>query len=528
LNLYKSILEVPFGSVEVCSVSGRLEQMELVAHPADPKGMHMTSRKLIFLFVATMFFFTACNQTPAPDGAAPPQLAVANNETCPNGTDGWTKIDAGSGSATGEFGNFSYSAETLTYALNPGYTLEFCIKSGANAGTTYYERAGSGTISIVQDISHVSWRVVGTPPLLKKLVDLKVSKGAETTYTREIDWDLTKTVNGTDSVAFSGKPGNEFLVDWKVVGTKTKDELRDFHVTGKITIENENPVPVTVTVDDVLNDSTVANVTCPSSTVAAKGSLECTYTASPVSKAATLNTVKVTVDQASYTVPAGYTGKIEGGTATADVKWGDPVLVGDPNPLLEDLRPIFNYSRNISDTTILEQTETFTCPQYSEALYPGDVYSATETNTSTLTGNNLDKSASAKVDLTCKVTWVNETATGKGYKWSSIRGAPSNWFMYTAFTLEKVDLIAGQYYDAGDVTMTRNGTTSITIALHDGFRFANVTNNVKIHPMSTPTSYVQPGQYSIKRTASGRSITVTGLTNKDFYAIHVDVQRLVP
>jgi hypothetical protein len=503
--------------------------------------MHMTSRKLIFLFVATMFFFTACNQTPAPDAVTLPDLTVAadlpadnSSQVCPDGTDGWTKIDSGSGAGIGEFGEFSYSAKTLTYALNPGYTLQFCVKSGSQVGTIYREVTGAGNITIAQNISHVSWRVVGNPPP-KKLVDLKVSKGAETSYKREVAWDLTKTVKetgaageGSASVAFTGKPGNEFSVDWKVVATKTKDELFDFSVTGKITIENENPVPVNVTVDDVLDDETVASVTCPSFTVAAESSLECSYTASPIGKTSTLNTVTVGVDQESYTIPAGYSGKIEGGTATADVVWGDPVLIGDPNPRLEDLRPIFNYSQNISDTTILEQTETFTCPQYSETLYPGDVYSATETNTSTLTGNNLDKSASAKVELTCKVTWVNETATGKGYKWSSIRGAPSNWFMYTAFTLEKVDLIAGQYYDAGDVTMTRNGNTSITIALHDGFRFANVTNNVKIHPMSTPTSYVQPGQYSIKRTASGRSITVTGLTNKDFYAIHVDVQRLVP
>ena len=75
----------------------------------------------------------------------------------------------------------------------------------------------------------------------------------------------------------------------------------------------------------------------------------------------------------------------------------------------------------------------------------------------------------------------------------------------------------------------RNGTTSITITLHAGFRFADASNNVKINPMSCTTgqNYKQPGQFSVKRTASasGNTITVTGLTNTACYGIHVDVER---
>ncbi len=490
--------------------------------------------KRYWLAVVIVFSLLAACDTlsPPPGGLEAPDVTTAANgnpipnDVCPK-VDPWTKIDASAGVGEGEFGSFSYSDTTLNYTLNEGYVLEFCVKSGRNVGTIYEEVSGSGTITIVQEISHVSWRVVSVAPP-KKLIDLTVSKGAETSYERTVEWALAKTVDGQASTSFSGKPGNTFSATWEVVATKTKDEESGYTVFGAITIGNPNPVAVTVGVSDVLDDGTVATVNCSGLTVPAGESRVCPYTAYPEGRTATLNTVSVTVDEGSYAVPAGYTGEIKGATATAEVGWGAPNLIGDPNPLLEDHRPIFGYSQNIGDAATLIETETFTCPAYSAETYPNDTYTTTETNTATLTGNTLDLSASAKVDISCKVTWKNETATGKGNRWSAVKGAPATWFMYTPFTTEKVDLIAGQYYDAGDVTMTRNGTTGVTITLHYGFRFANVTNNVKIHPLGTPASYIQPGAYTVKRTASGTSITLTGLPNTTYYAVHVDVQRFVP
>ena len=58
--------------------------------------------------------------------------------------------------------------------------------------------------------------------------------------------------------------------------------------------------------------------------------------------------------------------------------------------------------------------------------------------------------------------------------------------------------------------MTRSGgNTYITITLHNGFRWANVKENLKIQPFAkAPTSYVQPGAFKYKFSVSPHS-TVT-------------------
>ena len=141
--------------------------------------------------------------------------------------------------------------------------------------------------------------------------------------------------------------------------------------------------------------------------------------------------------------------------------------------------------------------------------------------------------------------FAGETATGAGFSWSWTQGAPSTWFMYTPWVTTTVngvtktgispngvDLIAGQHYIAGRITGTRNGTTTITITLNAGFRFADASGNVKINPMSCTSSqpYKSPGKFTVQRTASvaANSITVTGLANAACYGIHADVERELP
>ena len=126
----------------------------------------------------------------------------------------------------------------------------------------------------------------------------------------------------------------------------------------------------------------------------------------------------------------------------------------------------------------------------------------------------------------------DETATGAGAQWPG-----NNWFMYTACTdlLQGVDLIAGQYYVVGEITLTGTcensgtGTNTITITLEDGARLADVSNNVKIQPMGTaPTKYIAPGKFSIKRTFSqGTTTIVVEVPKALYYGIHLDVERLI-
>lgn len=84
--------------------------------------------------------------------------------TCPQ-TYPWTKIDAPSGSASGDWGSFTYGGNWLTYDVNQYYTLYLCIKySDTNDGWVIVgPEAGTVTTQTGQDISHVSWYFVYEP-----------------------------------------------------------------------------------------------------------------------------------------------------------------------------------------------------------------------------------------------------------------------------------------------------------------------------------------------------------------------------
>ena len=382
--------------------------------------------------VAALAFGAACNDTAqspfAPDG--PNNLVTVvdgSGSVCPNTGGGWTKIDQNSGSASGAWGSFSYpKGNTITYNVNAGFTLEICIKSGEKVGGTgtgpgslmaTIEGPESGTISapqgLTQDISHTSFRVVGAPANV--LQNLSVSKGATPRFERNVQWELSKTVNGGASATFSGVPGQSFNANWAVTATKASDVLSNYSVAGSIIITNPNHIAVDVNVTDVMDDGTAVTLTCPSTTVPANGgTLTCTYTTGALSAqpGAILNTATVVVDQDSYVVPTGYTGSIQGGVATAAISWAGvlPVLTGhDPSPLFVDIyKDIFNQNANISATATLTAPESFVCPAAGSGEYDATTYTytpAASTNTATLTGNgnNPNLSESATVNLSCRI-----------------------------------------------------------------------------------------------------------------------------
>jgi hypothetical protein len=397
--------------------------------------------------------------------------------------------------------------------------LAVFVKGGNEGGNLYDYRPGgsSGDTGLTtptnQQISHVSfcWNEEPTPPDEA----LTATKTAEATYDRKITWDLEKSVL---PASHSGTAGDSFDSTWTVKATKTVVE-ENFEVTGNITITNPNSQGVGFSVTDKLDDGTMADVDCDpntdgnqaSGTVPAKGSAECSYTASTAT--ATLNTATVSAPGNSNVV------------ATAPVSYTAKVM-GDESVTLAD--PLLSYSKLISGDTTETFPKTFTCPT-DPTKYTNFLFTKTITNTATLTGPNTNLSKSAQVKFTCTYPWRGETATGAGTRYPGT----SNWFMYTAFTTNKVDLIAGQHYDAGDIYMTRNGTsTYIKITLHNGFRWANVSQNLKIQDFANaPTKYVQPGNFKYKFTVTPQStVTYTAKipgTTAKFYGIHADVERFV-
>lgn len=422
--------------------------------------------------------------------------------------------------------------------------LGVIVKGGTGSAYHAYDYRPGGTYADTdlttrfgQGISHVSFCWVPFVPT----GTLDVSKTAAGTYDRTVDWSLTKDVNGLASVTYTGAPGDSFSPTWNVVATKTDQGESNYRVAGVITVANNTNMRATLDVTDALDDAvaTPAVVDCDPTSAGAQStgivlavgqSVQCSYTATPADRTATLNTVTVTT---TATVPAGRTSFSGFGTdgvktATAGVSFTER-LIGSDTALLTDA--LLAYSATIGTTTELHESRTYTCPTDRARYDSARKYTETITNTADLTptgGTTLTRSATVTLDCTYPERWVGETATGAGVDFTK----NENWFMFTpkaALQPGVVNLIAGQHHDAGDITLAGN---QLTITLHDGFRFAAVANNVKINPLSSCAAdqkYVSPGQYSIKTTASGSSVTVTVPTGDATcaYAIHVDVERRV-
>jgi hypothetical protein len=88
----------------------------------------------------------------------------------------------------------------------------------------------------------------------------------------------------------------------------------------------------------------------------------------------------------------------------------------------------------------------------------------------------------------------------------------------------------GTYYVAGTITFHRlNGTTEITVALNDGWRWAGMASNLKINPYTfTPVPYVAPGKFKWKYTVPTWDASKTvSVKTAAYYGVHCDVQRVV-
>lgn len=150
--------------------------------------------------------------------------------------------------------------------------------------------------------------------------ELAVSKTAETSFTRSYDWTIEKV---GDQTALTLSEGQVFTVNYDVTVNAAKVDS-DWSVEGDITIHNPDPtLTATITgVTDVVSSGLAATVDCGVTfpyNLAPGGTLECTYgplglpDGTPRTNTATVTT----------------TGKVDGGTGTADVAFGDPTTVVD-------------------------------------------------------------------------------------------------------------------------------------------------------------------------------------------------------
>jgi hypothetical protein len=138
-------------------------------------------KKILFPLaaVAGALALAACGEveTTAPLLSADITFSQAE-QTCPDtgvGDPPWTKIDgldpeAEAGGETLPFGSIAWEDKDFTWDVNEGYTVEFCLKYATNVD--YWtapdpeaepEVPASGTVTLSNALSHMSWRILDEP-----------------------------------------------------------------------------------------------------------------------------------------------------------------------------------------------------------------------------------------------------------------------------------------------------------------------------------------------------------------------------
>jgi hypothetical protein len=122
--------------------------------------------------------------------------------------------------------------------------------------------------------------------------------------------------------------------------------------------------------------------------------------------------------------------------------------------------------------------------------------------------------------------WSGETAWSNGDRYTT-RG---NWATFTQYSpgLE-VALLAGQTKNAGTVTFSAivDGQVTVSIDLEDGWRFADVDENVKVQDYQwAPEGNPSPGLFAHKAKAESSPFSIMVPANA-YYGVHVDVEQEV-
>lgn len=289
-------------------------------------------------------------------------------------TDGVLTVSIANGTRVG----FDFSASRAVDAV--------FVKSGADGHHLYlYNPESSGGAGLTtpnsrQDISHISFCYD---------VELLVAKTAATTFTRDYDWTIAKTV---DQPAVTLDNGVDATVNYSVAVTKDAGTDSDWSVSGTITVTNPHPRigASGVSVSDALSAHGALAVSCPSTTLAPLGAMTCSY--GPVSLATgAARTNTATATSTTFGIAKG-----EGSTAVAFVT---PTTVIDGSVSVTD-----TFAGSGLAGTAVSASQTFA---YARAIAAASLTCGVPTtigNTASLaTDDGATESASAAVTatLTC-------------------------------------------------------------------------------------------------------------------------------
>ncbi len=223
-------------------------------------------------------------------------------------------------------------------------------------------------------------------------INLEVTKTAETTFTRDFDWTIVKTVD-EDSLILS--PGQTATVNYEIVVTKEAGTDSDWAVSGTIDVHNPHPslTAMNVVVTDEISGVGAVAVDCGGQTTIAPGAtLQCTYG---------LVALPDGTDRTNTATAAA--SNIDGGEGTADVIFGDPTTVIDDCVDISDTHPEFAATFGVVNIC---ESQTF---EYDVELSAADFECGENLveNTATLhedDGEDEESTETVTVEVDCPVT----------------------------------------------------------------------------------------------------------------------------
>lgn len=258
---------------------------------------------------------------------------------------------------------------------------------------------------------------------------LSVEKTAATTFDRDYDWTIDKSVDPATAALFDGQTAD---FDYTVNVTKSAPVDSNWAVSGTITITNPADIAASISsiTDTISGGFGEVSVDCGGATsVPANDSLACTYSTSLPNGDTRTNSVDVVAYGTTY-------------NGTAAITWGDPTNVSDNSDSVDDTIDDGDFGP-FSSSTSNQYTETYDC---SGVEYTDGVGTKEIPNTATLVDDG--DSAGASVTITCYQLGVEKTAEttyDRDYDWTIEKSAAD----------ESVLLAAGQsYFENYTVTVT--------------------------------------------------------------------------
>jgi hypothetical protein len=195
---------------------------------------------------------------------------------------------------------------------------------------------------------------------------LAVTKDASTSFTRTYGWTIDKSA---DQSALTLATGEQFLVNYSVTVDATYTDS-DWAVSGNIAVNNPAPMAATInSLADVVSPDIAATVDCGASfpySLAAEGTLNCTYSADLPDASSRTNTATATLQ--NYAYGSGMNATPDGTTdfsGTADVDFSSATIA--------EVDECINVSDNASFLGTVcygDAPKTFT---YSRWIGPYDV-----------------------------------------------------------------------------------------------------------------------------------------------------------